>query len=156
MNSKRDQLRKDSDCLLCPQRHEQALNPIPPRSCVKGLGSDVLQCGLVDYGGALLLFLRGCGLIYTHLWKTKSVLEKACAFPGSQTFGSGVHTPHQHCSPRWECVHGFLGTECWLLGSETGTKILTISNHENLSGSREAHLELHRKQWFVFTLGETG
>lgn len=116
LNSKLNQLRKDSNCLPCPQRHEQALNMIQWRSWVKEWNPRYFSCLSRYWWGSISVDQRLCGLIYADLRKIKSVLEKVCAFPGSETFGSGVHTPQRHCLPRWECVHNFLGVPILALG----------------------------------------
>lgn len=41
-----------------------------------------------------------------------------------------------------------------LFRGDTGMKTLTISNHEDLRGSRQAHVGLKRKQWLVFPSGK--
>lgn len=116
LNSKLNQLRKDSNCLPCPQRHEQALNMIQRRLWVKEWDPRYFNCLSRCWWGSISVDQRLCGLIHAHLRKIKSVLEKVCAFPGSETFGSGVHTPQQHCLPPWDCVHNFLGVPILALG----------------------------------------
>lgn len=66
---------------------------------------------LGDNGGVCLCPSEAvCGLIYTHLRIMKSVLETECAFPASQTFGSGVPLLTSIVSPKKKSqAHGSLG-----------------------------------------------